>query len=302
MSTDTRVESFTPDRARLALVEACRAVSLDSSNAERLRYGENAIYYLPREHKVARIGRSMDAATKEVHVASWLASHQFPAATIAIESANEPLVARSLPVTFWNYITESGPAISAAELGRVLRDLHAIPSPTDFRLPPFSPMPKVESRLAQLALSDFPEPQLAILRERFAELSNGYSDLSFELPLGPIHGDAHAGNLMRSGGRIVLIDLEDFCFGPREWDVAVFAVRYQAFGWESQAEYERYVAAYGYDPIQWSGFAVMRAIRELNMTTWLAQRFDESPDVAAEVLKRVADLRNDQARRDWRVF
>jgi aminoglycoside phosphotransferase (APT) family kinase protein len=244
----------------------------------------------------------MEAATKEVNVAAWLASHEFPAATVATESADGPMVASGLSVTFWNYINETGPSISAAELGEVLRDLHAIPSPTTFGLPPFSPMPKVESRLAQLALSDFPESRLTILRERFAELSDMYSALSFELPIGPIHGDAHVGNLMRSGGRIVLIDLEDFCFGPREWDAAVFAVRYQAFGWESRAEYERYVEAYGYDPIQWSGFAVVRAIRELNMTTWLAQRFDESPEVAAEVLKRVADLRDDQARRDWRVF
>jgi thiamine kinase-like enzyme len=108
---------------------------------------------------------------------------------------------------------------------------------------------------------------------------------------------------MRStDGNLYLIDFEDFAYGPREWDAAVLSVRHQAFGWASDAEYRSYADAYGFDPIDWPGFPVVRAARELNMTTWLAQTMDESPEVEAEVYKRLSDLRDDQAPRNWRVF
>jgi aminoglycoside phosphotransferase (APT) family kinase protein len=294
---------FTPERAGRALMTACRMGGLDAAGATRLRFGENAIYFLPQERKVIRVGRSIVAAAKEVLVAAWLAENGFPATAVADEFLDGPIVVDDLPVTVWNFISESGPPISAAEFGRVLRELHSLPEPTDFQLPRFSPMPKVESRLEQLALTDFPESELVFLHELFIQLSSDFSSLHFELPPGPIHGDAHPGNLMRSdGGAIILIDLEDFSRGPREWDASVMSVRHQAFGWESEAEYQSYVEAYGYDPIAWPGFPVIRSVRELNMTTWLAQSFAESSEAAAEVLKRVADLRDNQTPRDWRVF
>jgi hypothetical protein len=62
------------------------------------------------------------------------------------------------------------------------------------------------------------------------------------------------------------------------------------------------VTAYGFDPIDWAGFSAVRAARELNMTTWLAQKFGESRRVDDEILKRIADLGDDQAVRQWRVF
>jgi hypothetical protein len=294
---------FTGERAERALMAACRLGDLNASDATRLRFGENAIYHLPLERKVVRIGRSVVAAAKEVLVAAWLADNNFPATRVASEFRDGPMMVDDLPVTVWDFITESGPPISPGEFGRVLRDLHSVPEPSDFRLPKFSPMPKVEGRLDELALTDFPRSELTFLREHFFRLSDDFAGLRFELPPGPIHGDAHPGNLMRSDtGAILLIDLEDFCYGPREWDAIVMSVRHEAFGWESDAEYHSYVAAYGYDPLSWSGYPTLRAIRELNMTTWLAQGFAESDEVATEVLKRVADLRDDQAFRDWRVF
>lgn len=294
---------FTRERAEWVLTVACRSEALNVSGATRLRFGENAIYYLPHEEKVVRIGRSIVAAAKEILVSTWLVDTNYPVTKVASEFRDGPIVVDDLPVTIWEYISESGPPISAGEFGEMLRALHLVPEPVDFQLPVFSPMPKVEGRLKELALTDFPEPELLFLWERFRQLSDDFAHLRFELPAGPIHGDAHPGNLMRSSdGGILLIDLEDFCYGPREWDAAVLSVRHRAFGWESGAEYRSYVAAYGYDPLDWAGFSTLRAVRELNMTTWLAQRFDESDEVAAEVLKRVADLRDDQTFREWRAF
>ncbi|MGH7745737.1 MAG: phosphotransferase family protein, partial [Candidatus Dormibacteria bacterium] len=118
-----------------------------------------------------------------------------------------------------------------------------------------------------------------------------------------VHGDAHARNLMRSAnGTIKLIDFEDFCHGPREWDIAVEAVRHQALGWVSENDYRSYVAEYGVDVIDWPGYPVVRAARELNMTTWLAQRLGQEEEIDVEVRRRISDLREDQSARHWRTF
>src|ERR1041385_3032179 len=128
------VEMFTPQRAGRVLASACRMRGLDVREAVRLRFGENAIYFLPRERKVVRVGRSVVAAAKEVLVAAWLADNGLPAATVTPEFLDGPIVVDDLPVTVWDYIEESNGPISSADYGRVLRGLHSVPAP-DFRLP-----------------------------------------------------------------------------------------------------------------------------------------------------------------------
>jgi hypothetical protein len=100
-----------------------------------------------------------------------------------------------------------------------------------------------------------------------------------------------------------LLDFESFAVGPREWDLAVLALRYRPFGWISEDDYKACVVAYGgFDVTGWSGFPVLRAIRELSMTTWLLLNASKSPEHYAEFRKRVADLRDDSAPRHWRAL
>ncbi|HKS48769.1 MAG TPA: aminoglycoside phosphotransferase family protein [Amycolatopsis sp.] len=293
--------TFTPERTQAVLEAACQAQGLDASDAALLRFGENAIYRLRQEPVVVRVGRSVEAASKEVHVARWLDLHGFPAARLALDQ--DPVVVGGIPVTFWEYIPENPTPITPAEFGKLLHDLHALPAPTDFRLPDFQPMPKTKDRLENIPTGYLSESDLAFFQSRYDEISAEFEKLDFVLPPGPIHCDAHPGNLLRGpDGTLNLIDFEDFAYGPREWDAAVLSVRHQAFGWASEAEYRAYVDAYGFDPISWPGFPVIRAARELNMTTWLAQMVGDSPEIEAEVRKRVADLRDEQGPRNWRAF
>jgi len=292
---------FTSERAHAVLTVACVSTGLDAADAVLIRFGENAIYHLPGSSAVGRVGRSVPAARKEVNVARWLAGHGYPAAR-ALPDIEQPVIIEDAPVTFWEYIEDSGEAVSSAEFGKILHDLHALPHPSDFTLPDFAPMPKVEKRLEELS-GQLPDVDLQFLRRRYEKISKDFEEIEFVLPPGPIHGDAHPGNIMRpTGGTLTLIDFEDFAFGPREWDAAVLSVRHQAFGWASDAEYRAYTDAYGFDPIDWSGFPVLRAARELNMTTWLAQSVSESPEIETEVRRRISDLRDDQTPRHWRVF
>jgi hypothetical protein len=296
------VAAFTPRLTRTVLEQACRFVGLDPSGAILARLGENAMYRLPGESVMVRIGRSEEAARKEAHVAKWFASHEF-CAVRPTGDWDQPVIVDGLPVTFWEFIHEDMRPVTSADLGQMLRQLHALPEPTSFQLPGFSPMPKVEERIHRLPERLLSRADAEFLLHRRHEIATEFTTLEFVLPPGPVHGDAHAGNLMRSAnGTIKLIDFEDFCYGPREWDVAVEAVRYQSLGWVNESDYRSYVAEYGFDVIDWPGFRVVRAARELNMTTWLAQRLGQEEEIDMEVRQRISDLRDDQSARHWRTF
>lgn len=296
--------AFTPESTRQAVEDACLTSELDGRGARLVRLGENALYHLPESGVMARVSRSADTARREVGVATWLAGQAFPAVRL-IDDRTQPVVASSGVVTFWAYIDEDpeDPPTSA-DLGGLLRRLHELPPP-DVELPEFDPMPKLDSRLSNPVLKEcLSASDRDFLRERRSQLAHEFAALEFVLDRGHIHGDAHRHNLMRPRGERTcrLIDLEDFAIGPREWDLCVEAIGYSRFGWITQEDYRAYVQAIGFDPLDWSGFEVIRAIRELNMTSWLAQRLGESPEVDAEVKQRICDLRDDKAPRNWAAF
>lgn len=263
--------------------------------------GENALYRLPGAPIMARVGRSVEASRKETAVAAWLQSHQFP--VVGLANVEQVIVIDGVPVTFWKYIEQSDRPPVSADLGAILRDLHKLPAPREVQLPAFDPMPKIDERLRCIG-SELPDVDREFLQHRKSELQHEFAGIDFELEPGPIHGDAHRHNLLREYGTetVRLIDLEDFCWGPREWDLCVEAIGYKAFGWISESDYDSYVDSYGFDPLRWPGFRVIQSIRELNMTTWLAQRLGESAAVDAEVHRRLRDLRDDDAPREWGTF
>ncbi len=93
---------FTPKSTRTVLDQACRSVGLDPGGAILARLGENAMYRLRDESVMVRIGRSKEAARKEVRVAEWLASHDFRTVRTA-GHGDQPVMANGLPVTFWEF-------------------------------------------------------------------------------------------------------------------------------------------------------------------------------------------------------
>jgi aminoglycoside phosphotransferase (APT) family kinase protein len=130
-----------------------------------------------------------------------------------------------------------------------------------------------------------------------------YAKLEFVLRPGVIHGDASIGNVLRdSQGNPVVIDLDGFAIGPREWDLALTAIYYDSFGWHTPLEHETFVGVYGFDIMQWPGYPVMRAVREFLMVTWVIQKAGESERIAAEASKRIAALRTGASRKDWEPY
>ena len=282
---------FSAAETRRTLEIACGAVGLEAQGAELLRIGENAIYRLVSVSLVARIARTiryLPAIEAEVAVTRWLESVEFPAVRLA-GPAEQPVVADGRPVTFWELVSERTEYTTVAELGALLRRLHGLETPPSLVLPTLRPFARVEGRVNG---ADLAERDRGFLLGRLAELREAYGRLEFVLPVGLIHGDANIGNIIRrqADGAAVLIDWDGVSTGPREWDLVLTAMYFERFGWHTAQEYQDFVAAYGFDVMSWPGYPVLRSIRELIMVAWLAQNTRESPEIAAEVTKRIEDL------------
>jgi aminoglycoside phosphotransferase (APT) family kinase protein len=287
--------------ARRVLDKACHKIGASAENAGLIRLGENAIFGLPQEKIVVRIARSaavLGDAEKEVAVASWLRDVGIPAAEPTAHP--QPLLVLSHPVTFWRLIDDSGAKPALAELGRILRRLHAAPVPEELPLPPFDIFGRVAERITASAV--LAETDRQFLADKLADLRVRYAEVKFPLPAAAVHGDAHQANLIEAtDGEVLLIDFERFAFGPPETDLAVTATEY-LLGWHSDPDYASFCQAYGFDVTAWKGFPVLRAINELKMTTWLMQNVGESEQIADEFRLRLASLHDDDAPRNWHPY
>lgn len=302
---DASTGGFTQASTRPVLRDACAVAGLPAAGATLLRLGENAIYRLEAAPVVVRIARSLDMlddVRKEVRVARWLAEEDFPAVRLTDHAGAEPLIVRNrYPVTFWRSITTTAPDPDETDLGRLLRHLHGLVLPAWVRLPEFNPFVRVAERLEAAPPAADPD-DIAFLRRLLADLRDRYADLEFVFPPSAVHGDAHLSNLLRdSSGAVIMLDLETFAHGHREWDLTVTGMRRDGFDWLTAEQYRAFSEAYGYDIHGWPGFPFLRAVRELTMTTWLMQLVDD-PTAAREFHRRVDDIRSGRYPRRWKPF
>ena len=298
---------FSPASTQNTLLAICAQVGLNPAAASLMRLGENAVYLLPREAIVVRIARSMrsiDDVRKETRVARWLEMEGYPAVR-AVEvagDADSPLVVDEHPVSFWRQIRTAAGVPTSADLGQLLKRLHELEIPDWLRLPPFDPFAKVERRLLS-APRIVDDGEIRFLSSLYERLRAEFVALEFQFPFGPVHGDAHHGNLLYTEkGEVVILDFEAFCFGPREWDLSLSAAYRYGFEWIDDAEYASFVAAYGFDVSRWAGFHVLRQIRELGMTTWLMQLVETDHRIEEEFSQRISDLTTGEIPRRWRAF
>jgi aminoglycoside phosphotransferase (APT) family kinase protein len=277
-------------------------VGLDPVDARMLRLGEHAMFRLaaPIVVRIARSSASEPDARMEVSVARWLQGVDYPA--VRALPIDQPLLHDSRVVTFWRALSDDGTEFgTTAEVADLLVKLHALRPPCSLALAGLRPFARVARRIDS-ALWLSPDDR-EFLRARREQLAQQYDQLTFVLPLGVIHGDASVGNVIcDAAGQAVLIDLDGFAIGPREWDLVLTAMYYDSFGWHTLAEYEQFAASYGFDVMKWTGYPVLRDVREFLMVTWLSQKGAEDERASAEVRKRIAALRSGGSKRDWLTF
>jgi aminoglycoside phosphotransferase (APT) family kinase protein len=289
-------------RAHDLLKQACSIAGLDTDGARLLRLGSNAVYHLaaPVVVRIARHNADQNSACRSVAVARWLASVDYPAVrAIDIE---QPITIDGHAVTFWESVSDDGDQYATvAAVAEVFARLHKLEAPSYLHLPPLQPFANASQRI--MSNGWLSPDDRSFLTDQLAALQEKYARLEFVLPEGVIHGDAGIGNVLHdSYGQPVVIDLDGFAIGPREWDLALTAIYYDSFGWHTREEYETFVNVYGFDIMRWPGYPTMRAVREFLMVTWVIQKARESERTAAEARKRIMALRNDASRKDWQPY
>jgi hypothetical protein len=291
---------FSSAMAVPVLAEACTSAGFPSDGAELLRLGENAIYQLASAPVVVRIARSADRLAqveKELCVARWLDASDIPAVHV-VEDIEQPLMVDGHPVSFWHAVAGGDLEPTQADLARLLAAFHSLPD-CPCELPAFDPLGPSTLRLARAR--GVASMDVEFLQTRCASLSDQFRDLTFALPVGPIHGDAHTGNLLVDRGQVVLSDFESSAIGPREWDLLPTAIAVERYGL-AEDRYWHFAASYGFDVRGWPGYPVLREIRELTMTTWIMQNIGESSAIADEFSRRVGSLRDRDFERAWNLF
>ena len=282
------------------LEQACAIAGVDVTGARLLRVGSNAVYRLkaPIIARISRPGADASQVRRTVAVARWLQSVDYPA--VRAVAVDQPVVIDQRAVTFWEAVSDDGDQYaSVAQVAEVLVKLHQLTAPDDLHLPELSPFASAPQRIQ---VSTWLNPQdRAFLTTMLAQMQEAYAGLEFTLPPGVIHGDASIGNVLRDDdGHPVVIDLDGFATGPREWDLAMTAIYYDSFGWHTREEYQDFVRVY--DIMTWPGYPAMRAVREFLMVTWVIQKAAESEQAAAEATKRIAALRTGASRKDWQPY
>ncbi|MGQ0773442.1 MAG: phosphotransferase family protein [Pseudonocardiales bacterium] len=285
--------------AQRATEAAARASGIDATGLKPLRVGENVILLLPDARVVARVAPSvalLNSVRRELRVATWLAGAGLPAVRPV---AMEPFVAGELVVSFWEYLPEVE-ATDLVTLADFLRKLHTLPVPQEFQLGPVRPFVRVAERIESApALA---EADRRFLRDIQVDLVAQWNQARFEIAPAVVHGDAHNENLVRSrDGRIVFLDLERVGVGQPEWDLTLTAVHHEC-GWHCATDYAAFIDTYGYDVRTSPAWPMLKAIRMLRMTTWLAAATAGDPTRADQLRFRMATLRDNTAPVGWDGF
>jgi hypothetical protein len=288
---------FTSDKLAEALADVCAAAGLDPAGAALLRMTNNAVYRLARHPVVVRIVASRGLrhrVEKVVRVAAWFAEHDVPAVRL-LPDLVQPVRAGEHLATIWELVPAGGARPRGRDLARLLRAVHSLPVPP-FPLPAWQPLDDVRLRVDEAEQLD--DADRAFLLRRCDEVADRIAGLDLTRPPSLIHGDAHLGNLIPGPAGAVLCDFDSSCIGPPEWDLTPLAVGVVRFG-EPAGRYRELARTYGFDVTRWSGFPVLREIRELKLITSVLPIMRSHPGVRPELLRRLDDFRRGDTSSRW---
>jgi hypothetical protein len=278
---------MTPLEAALSLA---RAHGLPAGSPVVLRDLSNLLVHLWPAPVVARVatstaaarGGALDWLVREVEVAEFLAGRGAPVVAPASELPPGPHLQDGYAISFWAYVDHSPDRpLGGTAVAETLGALHAALESYPGELPDLADVIAEAERLAAwLEGSDLVatgEPaRLRGLLGRAREAIDAAG-----LPARALHGDAHAGNLLRTPDGALWTDFEDTCRGPVEWDLACLA-RGGGVGIEALLAYGRRPD----DPL----LAPFVEARAAQVAVWAAFMADHHPQLRQRARERLDEL------------
>ncbi|MEV0134689.1 aminoglycoside phosphotransferase family protein [Dactylosporangium sp. NPDC050688] len=282
---------FVEARTRPVLDEICRRLGRSAAEAILLRHHTNAVYAVGDVVvKIAPPGVTLDDLRPVVTVVEWLSDHGFPTVEL-YPGLDQPFEVSGHVITMWQRLDPANAnPVNAAELGTLLRVLHALPAPP-IELRRLEPIEGIHRSIATSTILSDEDRQL--LRSRLEHLAEAWSRMHFALGEALLQSDPQARNaLRRFDGTPVLADWDGASIGPPEWDVATVAVHCRRFAQASPVAFASFTAAYGWDSMKWADFEDLCRLRELKMITTNARKSQSDSVAAREVHRRIAALRS----------
>ncbi|MEU7757706.1 phosphotransferase enzyme family protein [Micromonospora aurantiaca (nom. illeg.)] len=293
---------FVEARTRPVLAEVCRRLDMSDAGASLLRHHTNAVYAVgDMVVKIAPVEFGLERTHAVVAVVQWLAARGFPTVGL-IPCLPQPLLIGEHAVTVWQRLDPAYDSpVTAAELGALLGELHALPAPP-VDLPTLQPIDNIRRSLQRSTIISAEDRDL--LLQHLESLATRWFEMGFPRGMSLIQSDPQTRNaLRRFDGTPVLADWDGAAIGPREWDLATVAVHCRRFTQPAPAAFADFTAAYGWDVTSWQGFEDLCQLRELQMIATNARKSRPRTEAAAEVHRRIAGLR--QGDRDcgqWQIL
>ncbi|WP_439427715.1 phosphotransferase [Micromonospora sp. LA-10] len=319
----TALSDAVASELRSHLDDVCRQLGVDPDGASLVKYTMNAVFVAPPF--VIRLAAGPPAAAlahRVVSVAACLEGAGMPTVRLASGVPSQPIFSGEWVATAWEYVPTVGDEPKPVDLAAPLRALHSLEQ-LEVALPRWAPIEKFRRRLAAAAalplegaaeLEHWSRTELGVhatdllrdLDRRCCEAEEDLDRVAWRLPPGVIHGDAHTGNVLLAAaghGRPapsgpLLCDLDGMCIGPREWDLVPTAHGATRFG-RAPADYQGFVEAYQFDVTAWTGWPVLRRVRELQLVTSTIDRLAGRPDVAGELAHRLRSLLTEDLGATW---
>jgi hypothetical protein len=282
------------------LERACALAGLDPRGAVFLRGQTNAVLRLAHDPvvvKIARNGTDPADVHRTVTLVRWLMDLGFP--TVPLHRPGlQPLDIHGHTVTLWTHLPQPSRPVPAEALAKPLNTLHSLGS-APISLQALKPCTAIRSSLSRTSI--LTQDALTYLHERVDDLEQALTDLSYELEQSIVQGDPQHRNALHGGNGAVLCDWDSAAFGQPEWDLVTVEVHCRRFGY-GRDHYRRFAEAYGWDVTAWSGYPILRDLRELRMITTNARKASHEPEKASEVVNRIAALHNGETDVPWKIL
>ena len=285
----TPFASLTPD----AVLDAAEALGLaPDGRLFALNSYENRVYRVGRVDaeavvvKFYRAGRWSDQQILEEHAfAAELAADEIPVAAPLIVSGATLHRHKEFRLAAFPLCAGSAPELDRADarelLGRTLARIHAVGARRRFLHRPTleRALLGAHARASLLRSALLPEHMRARYADVSAALIEGIESAFAQVgPLSMIrlHGDCHLGNILWQQRGPLLVDFDDCVNGPRIQDLWMFL---SGNADEQQGQWAQIVEGYKqFGSIEFRELRLvepLRAVRMLNHTAWVAERWTD---------------------------
>ena len=265
------------ERAVRAAVDVAAGAGLDVGAPTILSDKSNLIVHLAPAPVVARVSTTTGTVRqgrawldREAAVAGYLASAGAPVVPPSPALAPGTHERDGLAMTFWEHVEERDGDLDPERAGRALHDCHEALAGFTGDLPVHGTLREAEDNLERLIDAGTLDPDDGdLLRAVSAVVIDGIDRT--DLPLRPVHGDAHLGNVVNSAAGPLWNDWEDAHRSSLEWDHAcmLFSQR------PGSADAAR--AAFAGRDVDDDALDLFLEARRLQVTVWAAVVADVQP-------------------------